>query len=101
MGHCFGTVAFIGANLISFAAEIISWFLNKDKLSTLVDEYEESTKCKIGGIDQEGNSGTQPTTSTENTDQTQSSGSQGSASTPVDHDGCNPLDPMEAQTKAF
>ena len=92
MSSCYGTVAFIGANLISLAAELISWFMNKDKLSTLVDEYEESTKCKIGGVDQEGNSGA---------DETEDVADDSSSSAPIDHEGCNPLDPMEAQTKAF
>tara|TARA_B100000925_G_scaffold230038_1_gene178620 strand:+ start:10955 stop:13204 length:2250 start_codon:yes stop_codon:yes gene_type:complete len=68
MGHCFGTVAFIGANIASLITEIVAWIMSKDKLSSLIDEYEESTKCKVGGE--------------ENSD-------------------CNPLDPMEAQTKAF
>jgi hypothetical protein len=68
MGHCFGTVAFIAANIASLITEIVSWIMSKDKLSGLIDEYEEATKCKVGGE--------------ENSD-------------------CNPLDPMEAQTKAF
>jgi len=68
MVHCFGTVAFIGANIASLITEMVSWVLNKDKLSGLLDEYEESTKCKTGG---------------------------------EENSGCNALDPMEAQTKAF
>ena len=68
LAYCYGTVAFIAANIASLVTEIVMWIINKDKLTNLLDEYEESTKCKVDGET--------------NTD-------------------CNPLDPMEAQTKAF
>ena len=35
MVHCFGSVAFIAANIASLLTEIISWIVNKDKLNNL------------------------------------------------------------------
>ena len=52
--HCFGTVSFIAANIASLVAELLSWIFNKDKLSNLIDEYEEATKCKVGGEENTG-----------------------------------------------
>ncbi|MAW07513.1 MAG: hypothetical protein CME61_04445 [Halobacteriovoraceae bacterium] len=47
--QCYGNIAFIAANAISLIWEIGSWLFSQDKLTTLVDEYEQKTKCTVGG----------------------------------------------------